>query len=326
MKRIAVVGAGQLGRRHLEALVRMQSPTQIDVVDPSGEALTLAEEALSQHVPGSAARLVFARSLSACAPGSYDLVVVATTANVRAEVVCQLLAERQVAALVLEKVLFQRSSDLSRVGQLLDRQQVATWVNCPRRMYPFYRMVRDMFRSERQLSMVVSGGGWGLASNAIHFLDLLSFLREQEKCKVVDTSGLSPYVYASARRGFKEVMGLLRAIWSSGSELELRDDGPSGGPVIVRIRTSQSTLVIDESKHHAEILEAAGDGSKCLSPFEVPFQSRLTNLVAEEIFSSGRSRLTPYHESEALHRLLLDAVTAHFSRVTGVATDSCPIT
>ena len=50
MKTIAIIGAGQLGSRHLQALVAVDFPLTVQVVDPSNEALKIAThiERLSQ--------------------------------------------------------------------------------------------------------------------------------------------------------------------------------------------------------------------------------------------------------------------------------------
>ena len=44
MNNICIIGAGQLGSRHLQALKMVLQPLLITVVDPSSESLKMAEE------------------------------------------------------------------------------------------------------------------------------------------------------------------------------------------------------------------------------------------------------------------------------------------
>jgi predicted dehydrogenase len=48
MKSIVIIGAGQLGSRHLQALRLIDEPIRIQVVDPSHESLKVAEERFNQ--------------------------------------------------------------------------------------------------------------------------------------------------------------------------------------------------------------------------------------------------------------------------------------
>ena len=44
MYRIQIIGAGQLGSRHLQALSSVAEPLSIDVIDPSLDSLAIAKE------------------------------------------------------------------------------------------------------------------------------------------------------------------------------------------------------------------------------------------------------------------------------------------
>ena len=41
---ITIMGAGQIGSRHLQALCHLENPTRIDLVDPSDESLKTGEQ------------------------------------------------------------------------------------------------------------------------------------------------------------------------------------------------------------------------------------------------------------------------------------------
>src|SRR5690606_30556452 len=79
-------------------------------------------------------------------------------------------------SLILEKVLFQRIADFATIARVLDEGRVATWVNCPRRMWPAYRQLRDRLKGEAIASIEMSGAHWDIGCNAIHCIDLIAFL------------------------------------------------------------------------------------------------------------------------------------------------------
>ena len=51
MYQIGVIGAGQLGGRHLQGLARLSLPCEIDVVDPSPVSLDSARKRFSEIPP-----------------------------------------------------------------------------------------------------------------------------------------------------------------------------------------------------------------------------------------------------------------------------------
>ena len=80
MKTIAIIGAGQLGSRHLQGLLKYKTQQDIYVLDPSQDSLKLArqraDEISHQH------RVHFVADWTAI-PQNIELAIVATNSNVR---------------------------------------------------------------------------------------------------------------------------------------------------------------------------------------------------------------------------------------------------
>src|SRR5947209_4742456 len=137
MTTVALIGAGQIGSRHLQALARLEA--DITVIDPSSASLDRARELAGKS------DIRYATQLDQLGP-AIDVAIVACSARERRSVVESLLAGRKVGALVLEKVLFQKIEDYEAVGALLKERGVRAWVNCPRRLWPFYQALRERTR------------------------------------------------------------------------------------------------------------------------------------------------------------------------------------
>lgn len=299
---IVVVGAGQLGSRHLQALALMPGPARLFVVEPSAEARARAESRYAEVRSPASARPSFLDQTSEL-PSGIDAAVIATNADARLAALKTLLSGRRVRHVILEKVLFPSVADLDEAGDLLDRAAAKAWVNCPRRLWPVYREMKDLLAGKRPFRLEVAGPQWGLGSNAVHFLDLFQFLTGTTPD--LDASGLDAEPVASKRPGFLELTGTLRGSSPAGV-LSLTSTAAGAGPVSVRIEAPGVSRAIDEA--------ACG----------VP-QSRLTHVPVQELLATGACGLTPYAESAELHRRLLPAFLAHFRR-RSPRIEACPIT
>lgn len=139
MNRVAIIGAGQLGSRHLQGLLKSKSEQVIYVLDPSESSLKIsrnrAQEIKNNH------NLLFITDWNKL-PNYLDLVIVSTGANVRSKVVSKLLTDFKVKNLILEKVLFQDLKSYSEINNLINKTKTPTWVNHPRRMFNHYQEIK----------------------------------------------------------------------------------------------------------------------------------------------------------------------------------------
>ena len=101
MYSIAIIGAGQLGSRHLQGLKLAQMPMCIQVIDKSPESLLTARERYEQIVPNPQVTSVeYLTTIDELAP-ELDLVIVATGSKPRAAILAELLSKEQVRNLLL---------------------------------------------------------------------------------------------------------------------------------------------------------------------------------------------------------------------------------
>lgn len=322
MHNIAIIGAGQLGRRHLQGLAQSNLKANLYVVDPSESSLEAARLSLDEvqsqgvqekflHYCGSVADL----------PVRMDLVIVATTADVRLDVLQALCASAPPRYLVLEKVLFQRLADYHVAEQLFTEHGIVAWVNCTRRIFPVYQNLREFFSDDQVRSMEVAGGEWGLGCNSIHFLDFLQFLAGAGQVSIL-TDGLSPEVIKSKRSGFVEFSGTLRGNIGN-AEFRLTSVAGSSKRHLISLHASGSKSVfIDEAR--GELWKHEGSEAK-LEKFSLPYVSQTSRTLAEDILNTSYCQLTPYSESKILHIPLLQALGCHLSG-SSVSVDSCLIT
>lgn len=303
MTNILVIGAGNLGSRHLQSIAATQGQWQVDVFDPSEKSLEIASLRIAEVK--SSHRIQYHQA-STSLRSSYDFALVATTANARLSVLRDLLLSRKISYLLLEKVLFQSAQDLREALRLLEGTDTRTWVNYPRRQFPYYQELYSRLAGKRLKHLKVQGGDWGLACNALHFLDLFEYLASAP-VKHVYTNGLENKVYPSKRAGFVEFYGeltgaLANAVTFSISCSHEADD------IIVQIQTDSELIEINESK------------------LTFPYQSQLTGPTVEALLKTGDCLLTPLAETVDCNVAYLEVMLEAYQRMSATSSERLPIT
>jgi hypothetical protein len=315
---VLICGAGQLGSRYLQGLSRCNKPLSIRVQDISIDALLQAEQrwieagGLYTHH-----KVVFHAEL-ACCPPEIDLVIVATTAHIRPDVVRHISQQCRVRNWILEKVLAQNSEDLFKIQNFIGRSSSA-WVNTPRRIYPWYQAILERLNPKSSLHLRVVGGQWGLACNAVHFLDFMAW-SSGESINSLNTTELESTWFHAKRYGNWEISGVLLATYKRGSSVKLISNKNGSPNFIVELADCDDVCRIDELNGIATF----SDGSKVYG--SIPHQSEITGPLVDEILNTGNCQLPTLKSSIALHQVFIDSMLEHWRRHNDPLAAFIPIT
>lgn len=312
--RAILVGAGAIGRRHLEALAATNAAPEVHVVepDPGARAAALAAAgglAVTTSADGEGA------------PARAELLIVATTAAVRRAALEAALARTAPRAVLLEKILFQTRRDLDAVGATFAGRGIAAFVNCGRRGFPGYDALRADIAGRPVADFSVEGAGWGLCSNLVHFLDLAEHLTGEA---VSDLSGeaLDPEAKPAKRSGCVEMTGCVTGRLSGGGAVRIVCAAAAPRAPVVTLRGAWGGWRIDEGARTVAALEANGHAGPT-APFAARHVSEMPYLY-DALLRDGASRLTPYAQSARQHALALDM----FRAAMGISVEEdapCPI-
>lgn len=317
MYNTAIIGAGQLGSRHLQGLKTASSPMDIWVMDNNHDSLKVAEERYNTIPTVSQKNAHYINSINEL-PKDIDFAVVATGSKPRAAIVKSLLSHSKVKNLILEKVLFPKLSDYDEIDQLLNNTDVKCWVNCPRRMFGFFQDVKYMLDRSKPITMVKEGKDWGLCCNAIHMIDIFMFLTDQDMYKI-DTRKLIPEIIESKRNGYIEINGMLDVTTPNENRLTLVCTSDFEGDPTLTIKNGDKQIIIFESKGIMSINEKTVH-------FHLPYQSEMTGLLADMILKTGFCPLTTYEKSSIYHKIFIKTILDYYNKVQGIKNDLCPIT
>jgi len=305
MKRIYVIGAGQIGSRHLQALRAIRQPLDITVVDPAPGALRRAEERFSAGRGKTKHRVRYVTALPR-EQAAIDVAIIATDADVRRQVATELLDTANVRYLVLEKLLFQTKRDFGAIESLLKRRRTKAWVNCPMRLMPPYRDVKTKLTTTA-LSYHATGSQIALVTTAIHYLDHIAYLTGCADYRV-DTSFLNAKPVPSKRKGFLELTGTLLFQFSNGTIGKITSYPTGNAPTVVEIATPDLYYLVREADQKTWIAEPKHNWRWLERSAPIPFQSQITTGIVESLLAKGTCLLPTYRESAALHLPLLESV------------------
>ena len=309
MLHIAIIGSGQLGSRHLQAIAQIDLPAEIQVVDPDRQALAVAKERFEQMSSNpNLIKISFLNSLESL-NREIDFCIISTNSDVRARVAENVLSRNDVRYLLLEKFLFQTEREFEYVGDLIEKNQVKAWVNCPRRMWPVYREIRDHLKGGRLLEFDFSGSSWGLASNSIHLIDLIAFLGGIVE---YDIGGdmIDPGVIESKRKGFIEFTGSLKGAFKDGANFSISSYKYGNVPSIITVIGEHSIHIMSEHNGRGWISSEGRHWEWCEFVFETPYQSQLTHKFIRQIEDEGSCDLPSFEESSRLHIPILNCFTS----------------
>ncbi|EKD89907.1 MAG: oxidoreductase protein [uncultured bacterium] len=303
MKRICIIGAGNIGSRHLQGLKKITSPLSITVFDPSAESLSTARQRYDQ-IPSSLNHEINFLQTMEDLPKNIDLAIIATSSNVRRKVTEELLKNSTVKYLILEKILFQKAQDYKAIKKQIKKKKIKAWVNFSMRIMPFYQKIKEQLRSKK-IHLIVSGSQWGLVTNAVHFIDFIAFLTDCYDF-TIDTKGLNSKPIESKRPGFLELIGTLNIHFKNGSFGSLTCYPSGDSPYIIEVLSETYRCISKESEKKAWISQSKNGWKWTETETNLPFQSGLTNIVAEKIFKNGTCGLASYDEASKIHLTLLN--------------------
>lgn len=317
MRKVLIIGAGQLGSRYLQGLSKCTNPLRIYVQDIAPESLLRAEQRWQEvDGPSSHHEVSFHVEIKQC-PQQLDLAIIATAAHNRPEVVKELAQHSAVRYWIIEKVLAQSPQGLEEIK--LHVGDAFAWVNTPRRIIPWHQKIKAQLQLHTPLQLTVVGGPWGLACNAVHFLDLMAWW-SGESLVTVGSDQLEHNWTKAKRAGYWEIYGTLTATFSGGSTAKLVASASGDPTYLIQLTDGNGTWRIDEGKGAA----VCTDGTEI--PGRLAFQSEMTAALVDEILDTGDCKLPTLDASIAIHRVFIDAMLEHWQRHSDPAATFIPIT
>ena len=298
--RVAVIGAGNIGSRHLQALVKIERPLEIYAVDPSPTALQQAARGLDEAASDRQVSVCYLDDLGGLPP-SLDVAIVATRSKERRGVTEAMLEQTKVRFLILEKILFPSPADYGAVATLLREKSVVAYVNCAQRLYPLYQRLRTEIGDAGPVDVQVTGSSWRLATNCIHYLDLAAFLSGRADVHL-DHVHIDEMEDDPRYGGSVDFFGNVQGRFGDGSTVSVRSFKAGGTPVTVTIRTPDRLCIVNERLRRAWVYDNASSWTPSETEAPMPRQSEMSHHIVDSLLDTGGCGLPSYQDSSAWPR------------------------
>ena len=317
MKTILIVGAGQLGSRHLQGVKLSANELDIWVYDLSRDSLKIAEERYNQIKSPNFKSVHFVNDFKNI-PVCIDVAIIATSSKPRYCIVKELLYSHNIKFMVLEKFLFPRINDYEEIGFLLEQNGTRAFVNCTRRMFAVYSIIKENIDFTKPIVMEYRGKDWGLCCNSIHMIDIFMMLTNENDFDI-NIEELIPEVIDSKRSGYVELRGLINITTAKQNKLVLSSTIDFDEVPLIKIKNNDREIILNESTGELLI-------EKKRYCYPLAYQSAVSGIVVDSLLTLGTCPLTPYHTSANYHKLFLKTIASFINKLKGWTSDSCPIT
>ncbi|MFH1581701.1 MAG: hypothetical protein ABIC39_06450 [Pseudomonadota bacterium] len=326
-KKVLLVGCGQLGSRHLQAIASLKEVGEIQVVDPFEGSLELGKARIKEISDlNPDIKFEWFTSLNNCSSAG-DICVVSTQSRGRCALIKQIAGELGYKNFLIEKIVSQSIAEYQDLMSFARKNKLSIWVNCKTRAYSIHKYIKSKISPNETFIFSNIGGNHGLGNNGLHAADLFIFYDGSKQIKVTG-SRIDPVLHPSKRgKGVYDLSGSLYGYTDKGNDFALSFSAGHDGPDHISIVSKSARFIVEHFQKFA--YESFAD--QCWAWRQVPLDgnwavSHMSKAFVAEIFSKGSCELPTLADCFPAHEFILGQLQPHFNRLLKVENNYCPIT
>ena len=322
-KKIILVGCGNIGSRHLQAIAKLTYDIQVDIVEPNNDAVSLAKTRLNEMLYDKTNHEFFwHRSINELTDVG-DVVIVATNSVNRVDLISDLISKGNTRFLI-EKLVCQSITQYNIIIKKVKESNSKVWVNTNRRYFKSYNTIKELLQREKILSLSVKANSKnGLSTNAIHYIDLFSWLIEDYGI-ILDGKLLSDQLLENKRgTNFKEFSGIITGTMKNYSTFSMKFLPHLDNNVFVEIITNELKIIIDETDEKITVYQ---DKRNYNLEFNHENVSNTSIQIINDILKNDKSLLPTINDLFDGHVELFRIFYAHINKLLNENVTLCPIT
>jgi|TARA_B100001059_G_C17787665_1_gene558134 hypothetical protein len=303
MLKIALIGCGKIGSRHLQSLVKMNIETKIYLVDTNRESINISLNLIENDLKeNQRITIKICSEIDEISIG-IDFAIIASDSKPRFNILRNLLKKRTPKFLILEKLLFTKKEEFSEALKLIKQADVKVWVNQWMSAEPSFRDLCSYFKSSGVKKLSVKGDNWGLCCNSVHYLELFDYLCKKEDLYIQEYD--FEKVFFSKRQGYLELNGMIEINSVDGSKLTLisNDAGILEGEEIIISIEANETKAECIFRMESLVCKIERKGKIINKNYDLILQSDFTHRIIEEILKKGSCNLPSFERSVYHHNL-----------------------
>ena len=322
-KKIILIGCGNIGSRHLQAIAKLPYGIKVDIVEPNDDAQTLGKSRLNEiSFNKTDHEFHWYKSINELtSPG--DITIVTTHSVGRVDLIIELMGKGNKRFLI-EKMVCQSVNEYNHLLDEIKNHDGKGWVNITPRCFESYHKIKDLLPKEKIVDFSVKTNSKnGLGTNAIHYIDLFSWLIEDNKI-TLDGKSLSNELLDNKRgSNLKEFSGIITGTANSGSSLTISFLPELHDEIIVEITTDSMKFTIDETNGKITTLGITNNDSLDFTYEHVSYTS---TQIIDNILKDDNCQLPTLNYSLNVHSELFRIFNAHITKISKEKVELCPIT
>ena len=324
MKKILIVGCGEIGSRFLQASLQVNDVNQIDVLEFSDQAVEVARSRMNQiHFDSETIKVNWHKSLNSICQGA-DLCIIATQADGREHIFNEVF-NIGIKNILTEKIVTQSLATYNEILSNAEKLGVNVWVNCKSRDYPFWKYLKTKIDPEGELLYHSIGGNHGLCTNGLHTLDLFAFLSDSKK--LVDTNSRIDRILHTTKRNKYDLSGAFHLTGAGKSKCIIDFSANGSASVLEIVATQQYRWMFEQSTGRA--YESSQENKWILEP--IPFEgdlsiSNMSIKFISDILIKNQCGLPTLQQTYPAHEFLFSVTLPVFNQLIGKEDNVCPCT
>lgn len=321
--RVLLVGCGNVGSRHLQALVKVPYDLQIDIIEPNKLAKNLGISRLEEISYNKNKKIITWHYHYDSKILPSDLTIVSTLSKGRANLLIKLMQNGH-KRILSEKILCQSKNEYERIIKICKEKKGKIWINTNPRCFKSYIKIKKLLSKNKPIHFtVLSNPEIGLATNVIHYLDLFSWMNDDYDIKL-DGSLLNKKLLPNKRgKDFTEFSGTITGNIKNNSIFAISFLNHYSKNVIVKLSNNLNDFFIDET--NGTTLHIQNNECK-LDKFIFEHVSTLTTKFVSDILKIDSCKLPMVYESYKAHLELYRIFNNHISKTSHRNVKLCPIT
>lgn len=302
--KIAIVGIGNIGKRHLQAVSRLPGLGCVTCFDLNRETLDGVRPFCTENQLNFNELAVtgdYRRLLDSLDAGT--IVIVAATAQGRQPLLDDILGRRPLAV-IAEKPLCQNRREYENILAAAEKNGVPLYVNLNRHLFSFYRQIKEELKGKKVIGFSAAFPD-GMACIGIHMLELATWLTGASEYRLLQ-AGLDKK-YETKRKGFYDFTGRM-SLLLDGEITAVLEALEHDGLFAIRLATADREYTIYE---FAKKVIVADNGNQIRTiDIEVPYISQTTGQAVKDIVAGSGPQLPTAREAFLAHQMLYDYLSA----------------
>ena len=303
MKNVLLVGAGQLGSRYLQSIIKERLNCNIIVVDINKNSIKTCKNIWIKNGGSTSSYKINWLSNLPNDIKSYDLAIISTSSKDRASLIKIISSKANVKNWLLEKILAQSNDQLEIIKKAVISSE-KVYVNMSRRNMDWFKKIKSLI-PKRPIRVEKIGTLWNLACNSLHFIDLVSWWTEESLISI-NTENLNNKWFESKRKDIL-VTGTLLAKFSN-EELVLKSLSEKANDTFKINILDKNFCNIYE--HTEELFFTNGDVIKG----KLDLHSEISGPLITKILLNKTCNLPTFDESYESHSIFLESMLNYWNK------------